>query len=502
MKVIYSSNWEEVIKVEELFQEYAKFIELPSSALDSVELKLLAQIHAIAINVYEDQLNLFKFKESFNPKNKSKHFVLYEGAGEWKRLEANQNLQYFCTYIDESLFECSSIQNESYQNLMKWVEKNCTDQQIITSIKKLNPEYGETPDELFKILIFQNSIPIGQSQGCLEKEDKVLIEKLAPDLCLLSEWVLEYNRRNISPAFYLQIAKEYAPSQWKYEFVLLELHALLEKVPRDADIMVWQDKMLYCLNKFYERMPFVFTLLRKHLASTDLCLKNEPEKFLRLLQMLGEESDGYEAGTISEHQWSELPLNDWLYELRSNVWQTKINQLSVTERNTEKDLTKRLKKELVFMLLELEHKNGEEFCNDLINGITSLETAANKLQNILYPGRRSQTGSDQMSRQINVEEIISTMMTNMPQNKNFPGNYSNVLADVKDKVMELKSEVNSTLDDKRTQKLMKAWQKNGLELKNNAELAQFLSVYDYAVQQTCTRKKETKKSSGYVTPRE
>jgi hypothetical protein len=93
--------------------------------------------------------------------------------------------------------------------LIKWVEKNCTDQQIITSIKKLNPEYGETPDELFKILIFQNSIPIGQSQGFLEKEDKT--EKLAPDLCLLSEWVLEYNRRNVSPIFYLQIAKEYAP---------------------------------------------------------------------------------------------------------------------------------------------------------------------------------------------------------------------------------------------------------------------------------------------------
>jgi hypothetical protein len=202
-------NWEEVIKVELLFQEYAKFIELPSSALDSAELKLLAQIHAIAINVYEDQLYSFKFKETFNPENKSKHFVLYEGGGEWRRLEANQNLQYFCTYIDESLFECSSIQNESYQNLIKWVEKNCTDQQIITSIKKLNPEYGETPDELFKILIFQNSIPIGQSQGFLEKEDKT--EKLAPDLCLLSEWVLEYNRRNVSPIFYLQIAKEYAP---------------------------------------------------------------------------------------------------------------------------------------------------------------------------------------------------------------------------------------------------------------------------------------------------
>ena len=48
-------NWEKVANVEELCQEYAKFVELPSSALDLSEVNMLAEMHNIKIHVYEDQ---------------------------------------------------------------------------------------------------------------------------------------------------------------------------------------------------------------------------------------------------------------------------------------------------------------------------------------------------------------------------------------------------------------------------------------------------------------
>jgi hypothetical protein len=56
-------NWQEDDESEELFLEYAKFVESPSSALDLTELKMLADIHCLTIHVYEEEsIYSFKFK--------------------------------------------------------------------------------------------------------------------------------------------------------------------------------------------------------------------------------------------------------------------------------------------------------------------------------------------------------------------------------------------------------------------------------------------------------
>jgi hypothetical protein len=93
-KVEKKSNWQiPTDRFEKLLEEYAKFVECPSSFLLITELKLLALIHQLTIHVYESQSYSFQFKSTFNlngggcnmdPLNEN--FLLYEPDGECQRL--------------------------------------------------------------------------------------------------------------------------------------------------------------------------------------------------------------------------------------------------------------------------------------------------------------------------------------------------------------------------------------------------------------------------------
>ncbi|KAI9563735.1 hypothetical protein GHT06_011199 [Daphnia sinensis] len=100
-------NWQSATEFQELFEEYAQFVEAPSNPLESAELEILADIHNITIHVYIDQSSSFKYRESMNSNSSSKNerYILYHGNGEWQRVEPNKMVNNICEKIDEDLFE-------------------------------------------------------------------------------------------------------------------------------------------------------------------------------------------------------------------------------------------------------------------------------------------------------------------------------------------------------------------------------------------------------------
>jgi hypothetical protein len=191
----------------ELLKEYASFIQSPLGELDLPEVEFLAKVLDITIHVYEGQHNSsssLKHKITFKPiKNdslKPKHFILYKGGGEWQRLEANGNLQEFCNQLPMDLLQQPVQQQTHSFSILIDLLTEWNHHELIASIKMLNPKDGVTPDKLSQYLLEKHFNQLPTAEG--EKNDTAIqrqLDELASDIRLLTERVLEYNERNVSP---------------------------------------------------------------------------------------------------------------------------------------------------------------------------------------------------------------------------------------------------------------------------------------------------------------
>lgn len=148
-------NWRQPVeRFEKLVKEYAKFVESSSSYLILSELEILAAVHDLTVHIYKSQSSSFELKSTLN-RGYNEYLILYEGGGEWQGLKANTSLQHFCSQFEPDLFLHQPVQQTvSFKNLIKWsAEANCCNQETIASLLTLNPEDGDTPDELSLIHI-------------------------------------------------------------------------------------------------------------------------------------------------------------------------------------------------------------------------------------------------------------------------------------------------------------------------------------------------------------
>ena len=388
MKNNASINRESIHNYKILLKEYAQFIEFPSSTLDINEMEILAIDCNITVHIYENQLSSFKYKTTLNSAQSSDrskvHFVLYERGGGWQRLEPNEKLTTFCNELDKAFFENSYyyFQTNYFSELIEWLGKKNFHQNVITCIKRFNPLDGETPDELSQLLmkrLEKNNDVQHNKKGKLDGEK---IVQLATDLHLLSQIVLEYNNRNISPIFYLNIVSRFEPHEWKYEFLMLEIEQRLANELSYDERNDWRKNLLYRLN------DNVVFLLRERILATDkqpltskLVFHSEKRQLEKILRMLIK--DVFDLTEIDVRHLGKLPISDWYYELRCKVWQKKIDSRSLLLKTRERKLS--LKKKAVYMLLNLEMMHGEDYCRQLTDGIQDLQKVVKKLEENLVP---------------------------------------------------------------------------------------------------------------------
>uniref|UniRef100_A0A0P5WIL7 Helicase c-terminal domain containing protein n=1 Tax=Daphnia magna TaxID=35525 RepID=A0A0P5WIL7_9CRUS len=478
--------WQNASECQKLFEEYAKFVETPSNSLELSEMEILAIIHAKTIHVYNDQLSSFTHNETLNPSSYNKQCILHRGHGEWQRVEPNIMMENYCEQIDEAFFEYQPIQTHYFRKFLDLLKKHGAKQQVIDSLKTLDPENGDTPDKLFQLLLktFQENEESGENLNVK------LLDEYSIDLCWLAEWIAEHNNRNLSPIFYLNIINNVSPVDWRCDFVMLEIYDRFSHAVSDiianSDIQHW-------LYKIAVGMPSLVPLLRKSVATSDNCAALQPQKLLRLMELIAtdfEQDDGITSQQLPELEL--LPLSDWYHFLKSKMWEKKVNRLPIGESSSPKE-NKKLKNEAVYMLLELEFKNNKDFCDELLKKTVDLKTAVFLLQNNLYPG----VTPSQEHNERNIDNIINKMKKDAPTNDKLiiTKVYPRTLTDVQTKVKESKSmsdqmkesDEHESKQQERIKKLIKQWQTNGLELNDNKSMVDFVFVYDYAVQKTCTK---------------
>jgi hypothetical protein len=393
-------NW---LQPSELSEEYVRFIQSPLSELDLPEVKSLAKIFDITIHVYKNQHNSSSFKhtKTFNyGYEKKQHFILYKGGGEWQRLEANKNLQEFCNQLQiMELLGLQPVQQQtnSFSTLIDLLTK-WNHHDLIASIEMLNTEDGVTSDRLSQYLLEKhfNRLPTAEGEQnqllTVPSEDEQQnnetiskkLDELAPDIRLLTERVLEYNERNVSPVFYLYVVSKCTePEEWKYEFLLLEMEERLKELPENRT--VWKEEILTSLKNLDDQ---TVALLRNSLImATDFgdCPFSTMERILKMLPVKSglNEIDSERLDQLPVELMSQLPLHDWLYELRSKIWKRKVNRLNA---GCQGELDK---EEAVYLLLELEYQKGEKICKSTIADIKELPKLVDKLREILYQCKNS-----------------------------------------------------------------------------------------------------------------
>jgi hypothetical protein len=468
-----------------LLEEYAQFVESPSRTLDINEVEILAIDYDITIHIYENQSSSFKYKTTFNSRLngdscKAQHFVLYERGGGWQRLEANEKLQTFCNELDKQFFKiCYSVKLNYFPELIRWLETNCFNENIISSVKKLNPLDGETPDELSQLLMrhLQPTFAVDQPKKKIKSNDEE-IAKIAAALDFLADIVLEFNNRNMSPIFYLHIVAKFKPTLWKYEFLLLEIEQRLQYQLGYDEKSTWKKNYLYPLK------DRIILLLRERILAMDqqphknhLVFESEGKQLEKILVMLA--NDLNDSTEDEVNQLGKLTLSDWYYELRCKVWQKKIDSTCSSSINRKEKIS--LKRRAVHLLLDLEMKHGEKHCSQLIDGIKDFKKVLRKLEEKAIPTNAKNTATNK--RPDNAERKVAEIIFSM---KNDPENMSPDrkcrLEDIRLKVEESKKM--QLTGNEITDLISNEWLGKGIDLADGPSLEKFLYVFDYAVQKT------------------
>ena len=129
--------------------------------------------------------------------------------------------------------------------------------QLATSVAMLDPQYGETPEELSKLLLTRFRA-LGPS---------FIKAKLVEEMNLLAERVVDYNRRGIDPIFYQYAVAKYCPHRWKYELMMQEMEERLSTVLQPEE----RDNWMRCLYKLSDWMLLLLKTDWKQPESPAVC---------------------------------------------------------------------------------------------------------------------------------------------------------------------------------------------------------------------------------------
>ena len=99
-----------------------------------------------------------------------------------------------------------------FPEFVHWFQKNClrsSNGPMATLILMLNPQYGDTPVELLKLLWWCMTLSHGKqlTGECCSKD----VDRLTSYVSGEAERVLDYNSRNIGPIFYLHSVANFCP---------------------------------------------------------------------------------------------------------------------------------------------------------------------------------------------------------------------------------------------------------------------------------------------------
>ena len=339
--------------------------------------------------------------------------------------------------------------------------------QLATSVAMLDPQYGETPEELSKLLLTRFRA-LGPS---------FIKAKLVEEMNLLAERVVDYNRRGIDPIFYLYAVAKYCPHRWKYELMMQEMEERLSTVLQPEE----RDKWMRCLYKLSDWMLLLLKNRLEAARESGGMSSVTPEKLGTILEMLSEELDFEEDDAM---RLAQLALSDWLHELKSKIWEKQVDVLA-----GRRSIKREEKIEIVYLLLELENKKGEQFCRQLIKEFRGIPPVwaefAELLNRHLY--RDGSLANDGQER--NFRDIV----TSMTADGNTSTGVHSKLGDVKTQVSISKSNKFSfekfdwagpfeSLQLGDIKKWAKHFKSTNDEERPTTILGEFLFVYDRAVQ--------------------
>ena len=500
---------------EDLKQECAKYIESSTGGLGLAELEILAMILLIKVNIYVNHVSSsFEYRETLrsreyqttskiskNTKPSRKYCILYEGNGRWKRLAPNYNLNLFCK-SEKDKQHCNETSFSQLLSLMKEKTKIDRRDEVETSMANLK---NKTPNKLFQLLLDRTHTDMNDDR--------------------LVKWVDYYNTRNVSPFFYLTIVEKYDPHQWECEFLLLEMEERMEKPwENEEERNNWRQ----VLQKYFKDKPLALSRFVKiaiqQIKENDILFSLDLSKLFRILTVL---EKGYgEDLILNEDDIGQKCAMNLFYRDRGAFWEEIVGDWS--NRGRKERMTDEKRKEYVNLLMEMEYKNEIESTQNL----TSESEGSEKRRNFCVKIVELWLKQDEQLKKENEKEyvILVKLLLEMEYNKGIelPKNLP------PDTVKEIKSELDTLLQGKnststessrtvdevldemrqkipeteitemmeKTKQIVKKNSKSdqlefekdvksivkklnsvGLDLNDNSSVAQFLSLFDYAVKE-------------------
>ncbi len=373
-KILRKFEWETACQHPKCKLEYTEFIGQQTETLGRGELELISLLYGLNINIFreesceEGERNL-KFVEAFNDTGHEEHFILMKEDGSWQKLEWDKRLK---TFYEMRWLEAKAYKRHlndrltsenGFKDVVKFFQqRNAPDEQ--KKIKQLDPEFG---------------IPEAISLQILQCYKANAVQISTEDLCFLIEKIvstcISYDQDEFAFLF-LNIIKNVCPHAWKYELLILEMEDSLEVVFDFDDKKVMRE----CLQKIGSKM---FALIKVQLIESQNLKSDRLKDVLYLL------SNDLRFTKMDFDRLKSLPLNDWIYELKIKFWEYKIESLQNIHFPG-----KAKKREVVYLLLELENSKGFKFCEKLLSEENLSWT---KLKSALYASEERTNGMKERS---------------------------------------------------------------------------------------------------------
>nr|CAH0103296.1 unnamed protein product [Daphnia galeata] len=417
-----------------LKEECAKYIEsffgFRSTALGLFELgTLLANMFKLTIHVFKEHVSSSYFQhiethkvDSNDDSRREEHFILYE---DFFTLKENDN------------------KNEmNFEKLKKWISEN----QEITNkncIDKFNPKCNKSPDKLSQLVLdwIKPNMDIDE------------VKQLEKAISLLAKWVDYYNSRNVSPFFYLTIVgKCPQPQELELDFLVLEMETRLNKPDSEMPLTTrenWRKSVRDSLKTHDQALLSLLTQIVMKTRENDFLFSFDLEKLLRMLNVLKQLEIDWSF--LDKKDIDSLSIINLFYKNRGTFWWEKVDKWLTNKTNNR--LIEENQPEYVNLLLELEYKNQQKLLQDFTNN------SAEAIGCLV----RTTRGQKCKRETRTVEDIFKEM-----NRKDIETNLYRTKDEEMGAVYKIRGEIKNLICDR--------------QIKNTTPLADFLCVFDYAVE--------------------
>ena len=359
--------WEEFDTLSDDWKcEYRKSFQLMKtfSWIDILEKMGQDDCHFFYVNNFfpNEEGPSIQFSHTVRGFRREQRLLLCEEDGTWHQLEMKGKLKKFLgdrtrqaaifrqNYKTQYAMADTTTTAWHFPEFVNWFQKNClrsSNGPMATLIVMLDPQHGDTPVELFKLLWWCLTLSHGkQLMGeCCSKD----VDRLTSYVSELAERVLDYNSRNIDPIFYLHTVANFCPHRWKYEFLLLEVEERMLTVLQPEERDRWRE----ALSKLSDR---TVSMLRGKLTEID---GEKKKQFENILKMLAEDLEFTENDMT---RLSRLPLSNWIFDLQIKLFEKK---LTAAHENLDRDA---MNEGVYTLLMELENQTDKSQRNSKLYG--------------------------------------------------------------------------------------------------------------------------------------